>query len=522
VGFIMKLSSLLNPVVAIVALASVVGCAVPTGDAPAPAESVATTSSAITLPEGVSMTSGIFGIVNGSFTAYTTIDNLVKYGNTTPSAQILDQLKKANESLASLQQTQNEQFQQLKIDVVMGTLNDLDSKIGRAWGELESSSDRTTFVPSTLTWDDFDALSNRLASMNGTSDAFTLIKQSMLTTTGPIADDPLGSYALRMRTRMAQTAYLMTRSAPITQSQQQAYDAAVVRFENSFAKATREYFVTKISPVMGAGSVGECTPAFWRWDGFYYTTPEGSNGGWNSREACEADAPNWSAGTIANARNSVVNTVWSQNDAVSTGKWKQRPGTITVVSSSVTTETNDVTKALSLMCNGVENCSLPAATVIPRLGTDARLKDEARVAVQYRCGGESYDRTASFAAGADVVLTCNIGSAVAGVYVNTAHDASPGRGPEDTVFMAINGYQPSTSPLLKSWTWTPANATEPEAAFTNDMSFWNSLQWSRTDGVSVAVQWGEEGHPTRIQSLNGSWFDWTAPAVETLPVVPQP
>lgn len=519
----MKLLSLVKPVAAVLALASVVGCAAPTGDAPAPAETVATTSEALTPVEGVSVASGIFGIVNGVFTAYTTIDNLVKYGNTTPNQEILDQLKKANDSLASLQQSQNEQFEQLKIDVVMGSLNDLDSKIGRAWGELESSSDRTKFVPSTLTWDDFDALSNRLASMNGTSDAFTLIKQSMLATSGPIADDPLGSYALRMRTRMAQVAYLMTRTAPITQSQQQTYDAAVVRFEDSFAKATREYFVTKINPVMATGVVGECSQNFWGESS--YTTPQGSNGGWwfaDGFNTCLKDRENWSAGTISNARTAVVNTVRSQNDAVSTGKWKLRAGTISVVSASVTTATNDVTKALSLMCNGVENCSLPASTIIPRLGTDARWTAPAKVDVQYQCVGEATPRTASFAAGDDVALTCNVRSAVAGIYVNTAHDANPGRGPEDTVFVGVDATQPSANPLQVRFTWSPANATQPAYKLTKQAADWSTLESNDASSNHVKVQWGEAGHPLRIQSLSGTaWFDWTAPAVETLPTVPQ-
>jgi len=93
----MKLFSLVEPVAAVLGLASVVGCAVPAGDAPAPVEAVATTSEALTPVEGVSVASGIFGIVNGAFTAYTTIDNLVRYGNTTANQEILDQLRKAND-----------------------------------------------------------------------------------------------------------------------------------------------------------------------------------------------------------------------------------------------------------------------------------------------------------------------------------------------------------------------------------------------------------------------------------------
>lgn len=517
----MKLFSLAKPVVAILALASVVGCAVPTEEAPASNEAVGSASSALDPAETLSVGSGVFGIVNGTFTAYTTIDSLIRYGSPTPSAAIIAQLKTANESLASLQQSQNAQFQQLKIDVVMGSLNDLDSKIGRAWGELESTSDRTTFVPSTLTWDDFDALSNRLARMNGTTDAFSLIKQSMLATSGPIADDPLGSYALRMRTRMSQAAYLLTRSAPITPSQQQAYDAAVVRFENAFAKATREYFVAKIDPVMAAGVVGECKWSSFTWD-ISYSTPEGSNGGWTNLQQCNADRPNWSAGAVRNARNAAVNTAWSQNDAVSTGKWKKRAGTISVVSASVTTETNDVTKALSLMCNGVENCSVPAKTVIPRLGTDARLTAPAKVAVQYQCVGESTPRTASFDPGDDVVLTCNVKSAIAGVYVNTAHDANPGRGAEDTVFVGVDSYQPYSSPLFVRFTWAPSNASQPAYKLTKVSSYWSTLESEGGYSNDVNVQWGEEGHPVRIQSLDGkSWFDWTAPAVDAPVVIPQ-
>jgi hypothetical protein len=209
-------------------------------------------------------------------------------------------------------------------------------------------------------------------------------------------------------------------------------------------------------------------------------------------------------------------------DAVATGKWKQRPATVSVVSASVTNATNDVTKALSLMCNGVETCSVPAATIIPRLGTDARLTAPAVLDVSYTCAGDATVYSASFAPGKDAVLTCNIRRAVAGVYVNTSHDANPGRGPEDTVLVA-DAPQASTDLRQGLWTWTPSNATQPTATLFNygvDLSelqlYWGSL---------AEVQWGEEGHPLRIKpwlAVERPWFDWTAPAVETLPVVPQP
>jgi hypothetical protein len=274
---------------------------------------------------------------------------------------------------------------------------------------------------------------------------------------------------------------------------------------------------------MAAGNTSSCYQVgLLGWGGSVaYDTPEGTNGGWPDFAPCEDDRPNWSAGAIANARRAVVNTVWSQSDALSTGKWKQRPGTIAVKSASVMFSDNDVSKALSLMCNGVENCSVPGGTIITRLGADARYNWPAKVDVQYQCGGETTNRTASFAAGEDVVLTCNVQSAIAGVYVNTAHDANPGRGPEDTVFVGVDTSQPPANPLLARWTWTPSNATQPAYTLSNSTSSWSSLESNDASSNHVKLQWGEQGHPVKIESVNGASFDWTAPAVETLPVVPK-
>lgn len=502
----MRLTNLVTPVVAVLALA-VGGCAVPTGEEPAP---VGTSSSAVTVEEGLPIASGVFGIVNGAFTAYTTIDNLIKFGAPSPTQTILDDLKKANDSLAALQTSQNAQFLQLKINETMGAVNDLDSKIGRAWGDYEDSGRSASFVPKSLSWDDFDALTNRLAALNGTTDAFSVIRQSMLATSGPIADDPLGTYALRMRTRMAQVAFLMTRSAPMTASQQQTYDTAVARFESSFAKATREYFVAKMIPVVASGATSECSGAG-RWDTYGFNSPQqGDIGGYATKSQCEADRVNWSAQTIMQTRASVVNTVWSQQDAVATGKWKPRAGTVAVQSATVRGMTSDVTKSLSLLCNGVENCSIPKGTIVTRIGNDPRTADNALLTVSYQCVGDATVRQFAAYPDRDVVLACNLPGAVAGVYVNTSHDANPGRGPEDTVFVES---APTASPALASWTSRPSNASQP----TLSMSMYGfDLNRLSLTGATNTVEWGEEGHPTRIQ-LPGttSWFGWAGASVPT-------
>jgi hypothetical protein len=514
----MNLSKLAKPSVAASVLAVLaMGCSVPTEDDVAEGASETIQQSSTETP-GLTIAGGTFGVVNGAFTAYVTLDNFIKYGAPNANDKILGELKTANEALKSLQVSQAEQFRQLKVDNIILTINDLEDKIGRAWGEYDDSTDKANFVPSELKWSDFDMLSNRLASVNGTTDSFTLVKDGMLQKTGGIADDPLGVYALRMRTRLAQAAFLLTVKTGTTPSQQAKYGAAVIRLETSFAKATRAFFVARVAPATASGNTSACYKRlFGSWA---YDTPDGgSNGGWDSFEACEADSELWGTGTVANARKPVENTVWSEQDALATGKWKRRPGTVVVKSASMTTksQTKDVTKAMDLVCNSVENCSIPRDVQFGWLGGDPRDSAQAwtSVTVQYSCGDGKADRASTFPAFHWViVLACNLEAAVAGAYQSTGHDADPGRGPDDTLAVYGTGMTDPSDPLFARWSYVMGGGTLPILKLRNDPGV---FQWLRTSipGTTVLLEWNDDGRVIRIGRVNGTpeeGFDFVGPA----------
>jgi hypothetical protein len=166
---------------------------------------------------------------------------------------------------------------------------------------------------------------------------------------------------------------------------------------------------------------------------------------------------------------------------------------------------DDVTEALSLLCNSVESCSIPAGAVTARLGRDA-YADPGVLDVAYRCNGEATDRKASFRSDQDIVLSCNVERAISGVYVNKAHDATAqGRSPEDTVVIAGAAGE-ADEPSLTFWSWTPSNAKTPSFRMSVEAAYGlNSLAY---DAGTMNVQWGEEGHPLQIQTADGSTFTW--------------
>jgi hypothetical protein len=168
-----------NSLVAVLALAAVApvvgGCAASTEEPPA--EPVGTTAAAASIGEVIPIASGVFGLVNGGFTAFTVLDSFVRYGAPTPTAEVLDQLKTANKALADLQVSQNQQFLQLNVNLVIGELT-ISSRRSTAPGASSRPHGRTGPPPrscSTLTWDDLDQLSNKLASANGT---FAVMRRS--------------------------------------------------------------------------------------------------------------------------------------------------------------------------------------------------------------------------------------------------------------------------------------------------------------------------------------------------------
>jgi hypothetical protein len=216
----------------------------------------------------------------------------------------------------------------------------------------------------------------------------------------------------------------------------------------------------------------------------------------------------------------MVNAIYSEQSAAfgTPAKWQARPGTISVTKATLQTDTNDVTKALALMCNNVENCSVPAGKFEARLGTDARYPGN-NLDVSYRCLGEATDRTASFRWGQDAVLACNLRRAIAGVYVNTSHDATPeGRLSDDTVI--VSGLdRTSTDGRQIWWSWTPETSSKPAFEVFNVAGLTTTLSTISED--TFAIEWGEEGHPVRLKNAyEKTSFEWISAGVASLPVVP--
>lgn len=404
------LPSFANPLAAIVALALaapvVGGCALQgEGEAPASNAKIESITQAVGgVPLEVAAPSTALTIVNGLVTAYGNLDNLAKYGTANIQPLILGELNRANRELAVIRATQEHEFLQVKTDLVIGDLNKLENKIDFAWTEYENaqmSGTTATFVPSALTWVDAADMMSDLQGQNGTSNAFQLIAEKMKASGGET--DPLGKYAVRMRTRLAQVAFLLTRTGAMTPSEAAKYQGQLAQLEASFVKATRWYFLQKAEAV--EATTGISTRCITRiFEGWVYTTGSdravssesyfdegtlGSQGGGFTK--CEVGRKNFQAVQAAPLRAAMVNTIYSQQK-VFVQSWTKSTNTL-VVTRATYQSGSDVQKAVALMCNSRETCSFPAASFANRLGSNANLP-AGTLSVDYRCAGEATDRQA--------------------------------------------------------------------------------------------------------------------------------
>jgi hypothetical protein len=484
-----------------------VGCAAPEEGSNAPVESTGKVSQAI---EPLAAVSGGFGILSGLISAYNAIDNISRYGTTNGTGAILDAVKAQQATIDQLQKSQNEQFLQLGIDTTISPINTTDGKIAREWSAYESQG--AAYVPKELLWSDLDDMVSRLVGANGTSSAFKLISDKMFATPDSSLKDPLGTFAVRMRLRLAQGTFLMTRTAAITPDQVRIYVNQVERLNESFAKATRGYFLKVVEPIEAQSGVSATcasrivfTP-YKQTASYAFTSENGAkeSQAFDLQSDCETARVAFQTQTVATKRAEAVNKIWLEQENFV--NWKKRTGTIAVL--SATYQNKDVTKAVSLMCYTVETSSFVASSMAKRLGSDPTLP-AGTLDVNYLCVGDdpSEDRWSTAEPGKDGVLTCNRLRALSGDYVNTSRDGTGQRLPEDAATIAPSA---DTAGLL---TWKDKGAVNDGYVFTiqNDLlnADWRSSDW--VNYTRMTVEWGDEGLPRRILGPNGQWFTYLSP-----------
>jgi hypothetical protein len=503
------------PLVVLAIAGPAVGCAAPTADTSSSGEDVGTTTQAIGLDE----LSGGAGVLSGVVSAYTAIDNFSRYGSTNPTPAMMNQLVAANEKLDSIKSTLDEQFLKMKVDIVIAPIADIESKILREFDAYQAAQAQTPpapYAPRELTWADLDSLNNRLVGAGGTDGAFDLIQQKMATTGG--ATDPLGTYAVRMRYRLAQGVLLMSQGQS-TPSQDRIYKGQVEQLNTAFLKATRTYYVGKVEywATQNGGVSASCSSDGGGDDGpaqYHFTVNGGADPSqeFSQRSTCEAARQSWMFLTVQPSREKTVNTIWSQQENFV--NWKKLDNTVHVV--SATYDGRDVTKAIRLMCNSSKTCSIPGGTLPNRLGDDAAAQSTG-LDVTFVCiGSESTQRRVVYPDGWDPVVSCDPQGAIAGTYVNTADDATPGgRRPEDTATLTAMA-APGDSGGGVWWRWADGTGTPKwtVAGWPGADGAWSSLfEGANVYGTvqpvgmgSVTVQWGEDGVPTQILSPDNTWF----------------
>jgi hypothetical protein len=429
----------------------------------------------------------------------------VNNGTFSAADAALAAVKQQQALIQNVQNSMNEQFQQLELDVTLSPLNVLGAKIDRQWGDFEENKEKFVLE---LTWADIDELSSRLTGENGTSGAFDLLAKQMAAKPGSTVKDPLGSYAVLMRLRLSQATFLMTRNQPLTQNQLRIYRDQVEKLNLGFANATRSYFQKAIEPIVGTSGVyGWCGQNVW--GSWYFMINQGysSSDTYGSPQACETARRDWVYQTEQAKRNPIINSTYAQQENFV--NWKKRKNTLHV--QSATFQGSDETKSLRLMCNARETCSIPAGKVVTRIGINAS-KPTGNLDVTYICiGDEQNVRKGSFAPDSkqDVVLSCNPLRAISGEYIDTSHDSTTPRTPEDYVSIVPTASRPRIAIFDWSSQSDPSKALQI-VTYTNSYASFIAYYDDGGIGAPWPLTWGENGVPIRVRT-DRQVFDYVSP-----------
>jgi hypothetical protein len=496
--------------VSLSALAIGSGCAAPRGDDSSEAESVGRTTQAI---EPVTAVSGGFGILNGIVTAYTHIDNLSRYGTVNVQGETLQTLKEQALSINELRASQDAKFTQVDFDIVSGPINDAEGKISRAWDKWQTEADaglgdQYVPLPQELTWNDIDVMHSRLVGAGGMTGAFALVGEKMLNTPSMAMHDALGTYAVRMRMRLAQATFLMTRKTAISPAELAKYASQVEELNAAFANATRAYFQKRVEPL--EGSTGVSTRCKTYSDGatayFYFTVNSGDDDSQDffSFAECESGRKDWQFQAAWQKRVAILNTMFNEQENFV--NWKKRKATIHVT--GATLQGRDVTQALTFMCNTQENCSAPASTVASRIGINTS-QPTGNLVVRYLCNGSNGESWREFAPGQDILLHCNLKRALSGEYVNRENDAIRKRTDADYVtILPVEGL-----PLL---TWKNRAGVD-DGTLQHNVDDWSKPTWyvhgpnDDYRSVPLTVAWGDFGVPESIVGPDGLKYSYLSP-----------